>query len=81
MYLVLHANSVVALECLLAADHRCADHVAGESANDLSFFEGEELLVVQACSTLFWYVAENSRGHRGLVPMTYLEVGAGGVWR
>ena len=46
----------------------------GEGTHDLSFGEGEELTIIEPCNALFWYLAENSNGQRGVIPINYVEV-------
>lgn len=47
---------------------------AGEGSQDLSFEVGEELIIIEPDSVMFWYVAQNSRGERGIIPITLVEV-------
>ena len=49
----------------------------GETLEDLSFNAGTTLTLLEPCKEMYWYVAVNSKGKRGTVPVTYLEVGSG----
>lgn len=46
----------------------------GEQANDLPFVYGEILTIIEPCSVVYWYLAENSKGRRGIIPITYVQV-------
>lgn len=46
----------------------------GEQPNDLPFVCGEVLTILEPCNVVFWYLAENTRGRRGIIPITYVEV-------
>lgn len=46
----------------------------GEEPQDLPFRCGEVLTIIEPCSVVYWYTAENSRGRRGTIPITYVKV-------
>ena len=50
----------------------------GETLEDLPFSAGTTLTLLEPCKEMYWYVAVNSKGKRGTVPITYLEVGSSG---
>ena len=47
---------------------------AGEQPNDLPFKRGEVLIVIEPCNVVYWYLAENNQGQRGVIPITYVKV-------
>jgi hypothetical protein len=47
----------------------------GEQATDLPFERGEILTIIEPCNVIYWYLAENSMGRRGVIPITYVQVG------
>ncbi len=46
----------------------------GEESDDLPFKCGEELTIIEPCSVKYWYIAENSAGRRGTIPITFVKV-------
>ncbi|XP_061767277.1 nephrocystin-1 isoform X2 [Nerophis ophidion] len=48
----------------------------GDQEGDLSVQKGEKLNIIRKTSD-GWWVAENSKGDRGVVPRTYLKIGSG----
>lgn len=49
-------------------------HDLGEQSNDLPFKVGEVLMIIEPCNVVYWYLAENSSGKRGIIPITYILV-------
>ena len=47
----------------------------GEFSHDLPFCKGEQLTVLEPCNRLFWYLAQNEQGRRGVIPITFVQVG------
>lgn len=50
---------------------------AGEQSSDLPFECGEVLTIIEPCNVIYWYLAENSMGRRGVIPITYVQVSMG----
>lgn len=47
---------------------------AGEHEHDLPFNTGDIITVLEPCNVVFWYLGENSRGKRGVIPINFLKV-------
>lgn len=41
---------------------------------DLPFMLGDELTIIEPCNVIFWYLAEDRHGKRGVIPITYVKV-------
>ena len=52
----------------------------GKEAHDLPFVKGEVLTIIEPCNVVFWYLAENKKGQRGIIPITHVKVRVGGGW-
>lgn len=48
--------------------------LAGETPKDLSFVVGEKLTILKPDIAMYWYVAQNDRGQRGIIPFNLIEV-------
>ena len=50
---------------------------AGETPKDLSFIVGDKLTILKPDIAMYWYVAQNDRGQRGIIPFNLVEVRKG----
>ena len=46
----------------------------GEQPQDLSFRCGEQLTIIEPCNVMYWYLAENREGKRGVMPINFVQV-------
>ena len=47
---------------------------SGQQPQDLSFRCGEQLTIIEPCNVMYWYLAENSEGKRGVMPINFVKV-------
>ena len=47
---------------------------SGQQPQDLSFRCGEQLTIIEPCNVMYWYLAENSEGKRGIMPINFVKV-------
>ena len=50
------------------------DFLVGQQPQDLSFRCGEQLTIIEPCNVMYWYLAENSKGKRGVMPVNFVKV-------
>ena len=47
---------------------------AAEHPHDLPFSTGDQLTILEPCNVIFWYLAEDSQGRRGVIPINFVQV-------
>ncbi|CAI8004235.1 hypothetical protein GBAR_LOCUS3860 [Geodia barretti] len=48
--------------------------------HDLPFSRGDRLTILEPCNVIFWYLAEDAHGKRGVIPINFVKVDGTKVW-
>ena len=74
-YIILHYILYYSISVFRNCLYKCCHFffLLGASPNDLPFKAGEKLVIIEPSKEIYWYLARNSKGKTGLVPVTYLE--------
>lgn len=70
---LLIGSTIVAIVCYGTVDPSYLLRT-GQQPQDLSFRCGEQLTIIEPCNVVFWYLAENSEGKRGVIPINFVKV-------
>ena len=59
----------------------CDSHVmisspshTAQHPHDLPFSRGDRLTILEPCNVIFWYLAEDAHGKRGVIPINFVKV-------
>ena len=53
---------------------KCFSLPSAQHQHDLSFSLGDHLTVLEPCNVIFWYLAEDAQGKRGVIPINFVKV-------